>query len=76
MYIHTVNTCMVGKTRLVGGSTNREGRVEVCVGGTVSRWRTVCTGSQDLAVLARAVCVRIGIDSLVLEGDDHIIAIT
>ena len=36
------------------------------------RWRTVCTGSQDLA---RAVCSRTGIESLVLEGDDHLIAI-
>ena len=53
----------------MGGSTDREGRVEVCVGGR--RWRTVCTGSQDLEVLARTVCSRIGIESLVLEGDDH-----
>ncbi len=54
----------------MGGSTDREGRVEVCVGGR--RWRTVCTGSQELA---RAVCLRIGNRSLVLEGDDHIIII-
>ncbi len=67
----TVICAASGETRLVGGSTDREGRVEVCVGGTVSRWRTVCTGNQDLAVLARGVCLRIGIDSLVLEGDDH-----
>ena len=57
----------------MNGSTDREGRVEVCMDG--KRWRTVCTGNQDLAVLARAVCIRIGIDNLVLEGDDHIIAI-
>ncbi len=54
----------------MGGSTDREGRVEMCVGG---RWRTVCTDSQNLEVLA-GVCSRIGIDSLVLEGDNHIIA--
>ncbi len=76
MYIHVHNTLTVncaagGETRLVNGSTDREGRVEVCVGGTASRWRTVCTGIQDLAVLARGVCLRIGIESLVLEGDDH-----
>ena len=74
MYIHNTLTviCAAGEeTRLVGGSTDREGRVEVCVGGIASRWRTVCTGNQDLVVLARAVCSRIGIDSLVLEGDDH-----
>ncbi len=52
----------------MGGTTDREGRVEVCVN---SRWRTVCTGNQDLAVLARGVCSRTGIESLVLEGDDH-----
>ena len=54
----------------MGGSTDREGRVEMCVGG---RWRTVCTDSQNLEVLARGVCLRTGIQSLVLEGDDHII---
>ncbi len=40
---------------MVGGSTDRQGRVEVCVGGR--RWRTVCTGSQELA---GAVCLRMG----------------
>ncbi len=68
--IHYTVKCAAGvETRLVGGSTEREGRVEVCMGGR--RWRTVCTGSQDLAVLARGVCLRIGIESLVLEGDHH-----
>ncbi len=65
---YTAN-CADEETRLVGGTTDREGRVEVCVGGR--RWRTVCTGSQDLEVTAIAVCLRIGIRSLVLEGDDH-----
>ncbi len=78
-YVHTYTLTVIcaigGETRLVGGPTDREGRAEVCVGGTTSRWRTVCTGNQDLAVLARGVCLRIGIESLVLEGDDHIITI-
>ena len=39
----------------MGGSTDREGRVEVCVGGR--RWRTVCTGSQELA---GGVCSQLG----------------
>ncbi|XP_064397203.1 scavenger receptor cysteine-rich domain superfamily protein-like isoform X2 [Halichondria panicea] len=47
--------CTDGALRLVGGSTDREGRVEVCVGGR--RWRTVCTGSQELA---GAVCSQMG----------------
>ncbi len=67
MYIITV-ICTDGETRLVGGSTDREGRVEVCAN---RRWRTVCTGSQDLTVLARGVCLRTGIQNLVLEGDNH-----
>ena len=43
------------KIRLVGGSTNREGRVEVCMDG---RWGTVCNKSQK--GIAGAVCTRLG----------------
>ncbi|XP_064397195.1 scavenger receptor cysteine-rich type 1 protein M130-like [Halichondria panicea] len=55
--LQTCNTanCADGEIRLVGGSTDREGRVEVCVGGR--RWRTVCTGSQELA---GTVCSQMG----------------
>ena len=41
--------------RLVGGSTYREGRVEVCVDG---RWGTVCGNSQE--GIAGAVCSQLG----------------
>ena len=47
----------------MGGSTNREGRMEVCVGGR--RWRTVCTGSRELA---GAVCSQMG---YTLEGNSY-----
>ncbi len=60
MYHYTAN-CADGEIRLVGGSTDREGRVEVCVGG--KRWRTVCTGSQELA---GAVCSQMG---YIFEGN-------
>ncbi len=48
--------CTNGTVRLVGGSTDREGRVEVCVGG---RWGTVCgDGWTDRE--AGLVCSRLG----------------
>ncbi len=43
--------CTDGTIRLVGGSTGREGQVEVCVGG---RWGTVQT-NQSLEV-AQSIC--------------------
>ncbi len=53
--------CTDGEIRLVGGSTDREGRVEVCENGT--QWRTVCTGSKELA---GAVCSQMG---YIFEGN-------
>ena len=54
--MYTAN-CADGEIRLVRGSTDREGRVEVCVGSPPTLWRTVCTGSQELA---GAVCSQMG----------------
>ena len=51
----TILGCTNGEIRLVGGSTNREGRVEVCVNG---HWGTVCSNNQE--GMAEAVCSRLG----------------
>ena len=58
--MYTAN-CDDGEIRLVGGrDTDRQGRVEVCAS---QRWRTVCTGSQEVA---GAVCLQMG---YIFEGN-------
>ena len=53
--LHLSVNCTNGEIRLVGGSTNREGRVEVCMDG---RWGTVCNNNQE--GIAGAVCFQLG----------------
>ena len=56
--IHTVSqqSCYRGNVRLVGGSNEREGRVEICIGGV---WGTVCDRNWNTND-ARVVCRQLG----------------
>ena len=54
------NECTDGSIRLRGGTSVREGRVEICIEG---RWGTICDSSWDSRDAA-VVCRQLGYPSL------------
>ena len=61
MMLHTVtvieNHCRRGDVRLVDGTTNRDGRVEVCID---RQWETVCSEDRQTDEVAGVVCTQLG----------------
>lgn len=52
--------CNLGDLRLVGGTTNREGRIEICIDG---QWGTICDDGWS-SFDARVACRQMGFAAL------------
>ena len=60
-YLHSEpNNCNEGDVRLVNGTVENQGRLEVCTGGV---WGTVCSSGFSRAA-AYVACKQLGLDDI------------
>ncbi len=57
VFPHAAGTCTEGEVRLVGGETNLEGQVQICLEGG---WGTVCTTTYWNDKATAVVCRQLG----------------
>ncbi|XP_019859820.1 PREDICTED: scavenger receptor cysteine-rich domain superfamily protein-like [Amphimedon queenslandica] len=63
------SSCTTGDVRLLGGSTDNDGRVEVCVNNA---WSSVCTSSGWNRQAAQVICNQVGDNFVCGQGNSRV----